>query len=325
MQYEIKISNLWKFLFLFLAIIISYIVSHRGPYVDYDYQSYKEMFYSFNSINVEPTFKLIALVFQNFENGFVYLLFVFCFLSLYLKLLSVLNAKNNKQLSDSDLFYFILFYFICFFGLWDLTQIRASIAVSFFIFSLFIFNRFNKVFFTLLAVLSHYSLFIVVVFETIFRLVKRNIFIYIFVVLIFSYLIKTIIGMTSYNVYNASTYKEVFSILSFKNLYIVSSFMVVLFFTNFFRNDSKQLLMNFSAISIGLFVLYLVVGVTYPSVAIRIADFSLFFAIFAFVFSRGNFYLNMYRFITLIILSIYFIDVLYLDSNSVIKLDAWGR
>lgn len=310
--------------FTFIAVFfIALFVSSRGKYVDNDYQAYEIMFDDYKSFSVEPIYKLISIVVHSLNFEFEFLLFIFCFFSILLKIYTLLLAKANRRIGNEGLIYFLLFYFFCFFALWDLTQIRASLSISFLMLSFFIISPYKKIFFKLLALLSHYSVSFVLVFEFIYHIVKRNIYLHILFTTIFCICLYFLIGFTPYAVYDSSSYTESFNPISFKNLFIVFNFFMIIFFYKY-NDENFYFVRKLSVLSISLLIMYYVFGLNYPSVAIRVADLSLFFGLLSLAFIRNNSVLMLYKYISLIILAIYFTYIFYMADNPVISLDKWG-
>lgn len=323
MNFLVKKTTILAFFCFLVTIIISYIVSNRGSNVDSDYLAYLYMFENYNNISVEPTFKIFSMVINNLDFNFKFLLFIFCFFSILLKLYSLILAKSRRKIENEGLLYFLLFYFFCFFALWDLTQIRASLSISFLMLSFFIISPYKKIFFKLLAVLSHYSVSFVLIFEFIYYIVKRNIYLHILFTMIVCICLYFLIGFTPYAVYDSSVYTESFNPISFKNLFIVFNFFMIMYF---YKNNEENFYFarKLSALSISLLIMYYVFGLKYPSVAIRVADLSLFLGLLGLTFIRNNSILLLYKYISLIILSVYFTYIFYLAESPVIRLNEWG-
>lgn len=310
--------------FTFIAVFfIALFVSSRGKYVDNDYQAYEIMFDDYKSFSVEPIYKLISIVVHSLNFEFEFLLFIFCFFSILLKIYSLIFAKNEKKIENEGLIYFLFFYFFCFFALWDLTQIRASLSISFLMLSFFIISPYKKSFFKLLALFSHYSISFVLVFEFIYYVVKRNIYLHILFTTIFCICLYFLIGFTSYAVYDISSYVEKFNPVSFKNIFLIFTFFLI-FFMYKEKYQNGLLVRKLSALSISLLIMYYIFGLKYPSVAIRVSDLSLFFGLLSLTFVRVNSILFLYKYITLVILSIYFTYAFYLSNTPIIRLSEWG-
>lgn len=322
MNAKLKKSTILTCLFFLTSIILSHFVAGRGRYVDSDYVAYEYMFNNYTHISVEPIYKIISFFVKNLNFDFTILLFIFCFFSILLKIYSLILAKKEGKVGSEGLVYFLFFYFFCFFALWDLTQIRASLSISFLMLSFFVYPAYIKFFFKLLALLSHYSISFVLFFEFIYYIVKRNILLHITFTTIFCVCLYFLIGFTPYAVYDSLSYSESFNPLSFKNIFIIVSFFMVLFFYK--NNDNFYLVRKLSALSISLLIMYYIFGLRYPSVAIRVADLSLFFGLLSLTFVRSNSVLMIYKYISLIILSVYFTYIFYMADDPVISLDEWG-
>lgn len=322
-SFRVSKNKIITFFTIVFVFIIALIVSNRGEYVDNDYLAYEIMFDDYKSFNVEPMYKLISMIVHSMNFDFTLLLFIFCFFSILLKIYALILAKQNRIVRNESFIYFLLFYFFCFFALWDLTQIRASLSISFLMISFFVINIYKSIFFKILALLSHYSISFVLVFEIIYYVVKKNIFIHVLMTFIFCVILYFIIGFTPYAIYDSSSYTESFNPLSFKNLFILFTFFMVQFFCN--KNfENFYFVKKFSALSISLLIMYYIFGLRYPSVAIRVADLSLFFGLLSLTFVRSNSVLMIYKYISLIILLVFFTYIFYMADDPVISLNEWG-
>lgn len=323
LNYKISVTSVYKFFTVLFVSILAHLVSMRGRNVDNDYQAYEYMFEEYKNFSVEPVYKFISMVVHTLNLEFEFFLFIFCFLSILLKIYSLIIAKSERKIENEGLVYFLLFYFFCFFALWDLTQIRASLSISLLMISFFVFSRNVKLFFKLLALLSHYSISFVLVFEFIYHIVKQNILLHIAFTILFCLSLYFLIGFTPYVVYDSSSYTESFNPLSFKNVFIIFSFLMI---TYFYKNKDENFyfVKKLSALSISLLIMYYIFGFRYPSIAIRIADLSLFFGMLSLTFIRNNSVLMLYKYLSIIILAVYFTYIFYIADNPVINLDGWG-
>ncbi|WP_284091587.1 EpsG family protein [Acinetobacter pittii] len=320
---KVSKNSIITFFTIIIVFFIAMIVSNRGAYVDNDYQAYEIMFDNYSTSNIEPVYKTISMFLNGLNLGFSSLLFLFCFFSILLKIYSFILAKKIKLIGNEGFAYFVFFYFFCFFALWDLTQIRASLAVSFLMLSFFSLKPYKKLIFKILALLTHYSISFVLVFELIYSLVKRNIYLHLFFSLILCVCLFYLVGLTPYVVYDASSYSEKFNPVSFKNLFIILTFFIIKILFNS-KDDNKYYVEKLSALSISLLIMYYVFGFKYPSIAIRVADYSLFFSALSLAFVRNNGILNIYKYISLIFMAVYFTYIFYLSDTSIIHLDEWG-
>lgn len=322
-NFKVSKNKIIYFFTIIFVFLIALIVSKRGEYVDNDYQAYEIIFEDYKNISVEPVYKIISILVHSLNFDFTLLLFIFCFFSIFFKIYALILAKKERVISNEGLFYFLLFYFFCFFALWDLTQIRASLSISFLMISFFVLSRNVKLFFKLLALLSHYSISFVLVFEFIYYIVKRNILLHIAFTTIFCVCLYFLIGFTPYVVYDSSSYTESFNPLSFKNFFIIFSFLMIMYFYKN-KDENFYFVKKLSVLSISLLIMYYIFGSRYPSIAIRVADLSLFFGLLSLTFIRNNSVLMLYKYISLIILTVYFTYIFYIADNPVISLDEWG-
>ena len=322
-SFRVSKNKIITFFTIIIVFFIALVVSNRGEYVDNDYLAYEIMFDDYKSTNVEPMYKIISMIVHSMNFDFTLLLFIFCFFSILLKIYALILAKKDRIVEGEGFIYFLLFYFFCFFALWDLTQIRASLSISFLMISFFVYPTYSKFCLKLLALLSHYSISFVLFFEFIYYVVNRNILLHIIFTTIFCVCLYFLIGFTPYAVYDSLSYSESFNPLSFKNLFIVFSFLMILFFYKNY-DSNYYFVKKLSALSISLLIMYYIFGLRYPSVAIRVADLSLFFSLLSLTFIRNNSVLMIYKYISLIILSVYFTYIFYIADDPVISLDEWG-
>lgn len=156
------IGNLLSYLFLpiFLFILLALAVFRPNDFAS-DYINYQQLFDSFKlSSNVvvlgsiEPMYIWLSKFVYFFDGGFLSLLFVVTFVSIFIK------YKYAKALFIKPSFIFLYFcvYFLTFYPLYELTQLRVCLALSFVLYALVNRTHFGYVFFIMLAVLSHYSL-----------------------------------------------------------------------------------------------------------------------------------------------------------------------
>ena len=322
-SFRVSKNKIITFFTIIIVFFIALVVSNRGEYVDNDYLAYEIMFDDYKSTNVEPMYKIISMIVHSMNFDFTLLLFIFCFFSILLKIYALILAKKDRIVEGEGFIYFLLFYFFCFFALWDLTQIRASLSISFLMISFFVYPTYSKFCLKLLALLSHYSISFVLFFEFIYYVVNRNILLHIIFTTIFCVCLYFLIGFTPYAVYDSLSYSESFNPLSFKNLFIVFSFLMILFFYKNY-DSNYYFVKKLSALSISLLIMYYIFGLRYPSAAIRVADLSLFFSLLSLTFIRNNSVLMIYKYISLIILSVYFTYIFYIADDPVISLDEWG-
>ena len=322
-SFRVSKNKIITFFTIIIVFFITLVVSNRGEYVDNDYLAYEIMFDDYKSTNVEPMYKIISMIVHSMNFDFTLLLFIFCFFSILLKIYALILAKKDRIVEGEGFIYFLLFYFFCFFALWDLTQIRASLSISFLMISFFVINLYKSIVFKILALVSHYSISFVLIFDFIYYITRRNIFLHILISICFCFFLYFLIGFTPYAVYDVTSYSEKFNPISFKNIFLIITFFLIYF--TYKENWSNGILVRkLSALSISLLIMYYIFGLKYPSVAIRVSDLSLFFGLLSLTFVRVNSILILYKYIVLIILSIYFTYSFYFSGSSIIRLDQWG-
>jgi EpsG family len=122
-----RLSNLFsKVLYYFTGAILIFFAAFREIGSDQDSVAY-ERYYGLDdytmSIVAEPTFLYIARISRYFffENGLIFLFFIYAAIGVYLKLSAISKLTNLKWLS-------VIVYFSTYFLLHEFTQIRAGIA-----------------------------------------------------------------------------------------------------------------------------------------------------------------------------------------------------
>ena len=155
-KYEFPI----KILFSLICIILCIISLIRNENNVFDYGGYKDIYNSIligQSILIEPTFYFIAFISANYLTGISSLFFIYAMLSLIPKFYLFKKISINPLQS-------ILLYSSNFYILHDLTQIRISVAIIFFLGLMIIDikkNKFKTILYNLSGILFHYSFFII--------------------------------------------------------------------------------------------------------------------------------------------------------------------
>lgn len=147
------------FLFVFFGTILFLLSGLRGYGVDRDYGGYVDAFNEdLNVVFAEPSFLFISwLVKSSFHSNVVFLFLVYAFLGVFTKFLAI------KQLTE---FWFlsILMYIAYSFTLHEMTQIRVGVGIGFVLLCikpLYERNLFRFIFFSIIAILFHYSIFFI--------------------------------------------------------------------------------------------------------------------------------------------------------------------
>ncbi len=144
--------------FLILSVIglsAILVISFRGENVDFDYGSYKELFYQQGfDIYIEPTFLLFKYLVRTFlGNNFLFVVMMYAVLAVFLKFYGILKLSEFW-------FFSVLIYLSNIFIIQDMTQIRAGVCASMLLLSLIPLKHKNHIgFFVLagIASLFHFS------------------------------------------------------------------------------------------------------------------------------------------------------------------------
>lgn len=315
-------SNFMTLLVFPIVFLFSYLFSLQGPNFSKDYQGY---YYYYLDVpeRVEPFFKLILFLLNDLNLGLSWLFFIFLFLSIILKIKVIFNLYYFKKIPLVNLTLFFMFYSVVFFALWDLTQIRLGLCISFFLLGYFSENKYIKLISYTLSLLNHYSISLALIALFIFKFLRLS-FLKILVAFLINIIILLCLKLTfyqeSYENYNIN---ETIKFLSPKMI-VVS--LIILFFIcadylkiNRFNNNICLLYLSFF-----IYLTYVFLYWSYPVIAIRFLELSLFFAVLYSVFSIQTkivFYFNIFL---LLVLSVYYIDLYYISENSLIGWRKWG-
>ncbi|WP_297095251.1 EpsG family protein [uncultured Draconibacterium sp.] len=143
--------------YFIVILLLSVAVYFLAPHSD-DYSNYQRSFNYGASSRIEPTFLLFTSITKFIGSGVIILYLLYSIIAVPIKL------KAIKELSPYFAYSLIL-YVAYFFLLHEVTQIRASVAVAFFLFSIKpLYDRSFKqfIFLTFCAVLFHYSAFMLI-------------------------------------------------------------------------------------------------------------------------------------------------------------------
>ncbi|AUT35991.1 EpsG family protein [Acinetobacter pittii] len=310
-----------NFFFFFIAIgilLLSIVVANRGPNVDSDYYTYLD-YYSYGHQNVEPVFKIASNIFHYINNGFIWMLGFFAFFGLLLKIRAFYDFFYKK--SFLSFLYMLFMYLVVFFPIWEMTQIRMGLAISLLVYAFIIVDKlWIKALFCLMALLCHYGTSIVIVLYFIFYFFSNRKILAFSLSSLVVYIFSQLIVRSNYEVYNVDSYSEVFNPYSFKNLYIFLSSLFVIFICYIDKKyNNINIIMAF--ISLMLLVLYFIVGSTYPSIAIRYADISLFFCLLALGLIYNSPYASIYKLVSFFVLIPYFFNTYFLSSPPVVNIN----
>ena len=145
-----------QYFYFGFGIILLIIVAFRGEGVDKDYLNYKDEFLSNSEIPfiIEPSFIFLKWIVRTYLNSNIFIFFfAYAILGIGLKMYAI------KQLSK-HLLASLLIYMSYSFILHDMTQIRASVAVGFFLLSIKPLQERNGIkfiVFSSLAIAFHFS------------------------------------------------------------------------------------------------------------------------------------------------------------------------
>lgn len=150
-----------QYFYFTIGVILLFVVALRGEGVDRDYLNYKDEFLSNNEIPfiLEPSFIFLKWVVRTYLNSNIFIFFLaYAILGIGLKIYAI------KQLSK-HLLASLLIYLSNSFILHDMTQIRAGVAVGFFLLTIKPLQERNGlkfIIFISLAISFHFSAIILV-------------------------------------------------------------------------------------------------------------------------------------------------------------------
>lgn len=306
----VKLKTLYLWIIFFISLILSYFVANRPENITADYGIYYTMYNDPDARLSELTFNFFRYIFSGFDNGFIYLLYAYAFLSLFIKL-SILIKQNFL-----NFLLFLIFYFLCFFPLWEMTQIRISLAVSIFILSFFYFPKYRDLI-VLSSLLFHYSMIFIVAPYFLYKFFGGKIYLSILSNFALGIVFLFIVSYTPYVAYDANEYVAEYSFFSLKNVLIL--FLIIYNYkNNYFENYYIE---ASTVISLSIFIHYYVIGYYYPTIVIRLMDICIFLLISSLIFSRNsetNVFLKI--FITSLVVFYYF-NINYVVDSSLVNTD----
>ncbi|CAJ0709307.1 hypothetical protein LMG8323_00575 [Ralstonia mannitolilytica] len=264
---------------LFALILISVLVAHRPPGLDKDYYGYLDYYgrvLAGETGFVEPGFIVVTRLLDRLGGEYVDLLGIFCFLGLWAKHVAI------RRLTASSMGRMVAFwavYACVFFPLWELTQIRAGLAMGIVALALASKSRLSSYILFLVAGMFHYSALVVLVFWGMATLFGATALIWSALTCVVVYLFQS--RMPYFDVYSAKDYVENFNPFSLKSAFIfIMSTCVGLF-------SWPRLARTISFISFSMLLLYWSMS-GMPSAAIRIADIALYVVIISLIVSRNR-------------------------------------
>ncbi|MFS1903897.1 EpsG family protein [Vibrio lentus] len=284
------LSSIKKLNFVFLSSIFIALVSFaslRGPGVDKDYYNYEHYwFVSFvDAIDFfkEPVSKALFIIPYELGLDFSFSLFLFAFISLLLKLYVV------KKL-ELPLIIFISVYVGFFYVQHEMTQLRVSLAVGFYLVSFFSDSKAIRIIFLILSLLSHSSVFILLLGRVkllwrkgvVIVLMMVSVFLFLLAVLglnvssVVNFIVSNFSLLSKYQFYFGGTWgQQDFNLLSATNISIIllSTFCSLLIIRKS-ENNSYELA-ALSQVWIGILAIPLLASI--PVAAFRVSQLYLVF------------------------------------------------
>ncbi|AKZ28060.1 EpsG family protein [Ralstonia nicotianae] len=264
---------------LLAIVLISALVAHRPPGLDKDYYGYLDYYgrvLAGETGFVEPGFIVVTRLLDRLGGEYIDLLGMFCFFGLWAKHVAI------RRLTASSMGRMVAFwavYACVFFPLWELTQIRAGLAMGIVALALTSKSRLSSCILFLIAGMFHYSALVVFVFWGVAALLGSTALIWSALICVVVYLFQS--RMPYFDVYSAKDYVESFNPFSLKSAFIfVMSACIGLF-------SWPRLARVIAFISISMLLLYWSMP-GMPSAAIRIADIALYLVVLALVAGRNR-------------------------------------
>lgn len=290
-------KNYYYYFFVFpICLVVAVLVALRSDQFS-DYTVYLEAFQNYTVVKIEITFYWLSRLLSNFSNGFYYLLFVYSFLGIVLKSKFFYDQFYQEKLKLS----FFIFTYICsYFILWELIQMRYSVAIAFLLLALFHEGKKRYIYFAL-AIAFHYSIGLIFLFFLILNFVKntRLKFILAFSLAMGSvYIINTYNLLSQYSVNQNDASQGINFFGSFVLTKIVL-FLVQYFAINYYLSRNYVRLPHQVGIvaNLGLstFLLFILLAFSHPIAGDRYFDLGLFliFVCSMFIYKKDSIYLFM--------------------------------
>lgn len=303
-----------KFFFIvFIIFILSIFVSLRPEELTYDYDIYKIMYDSPEIRSGELLFQFLRFIFSFFEYGFIYLLFIHCFVALSIKVYCV-NKTN-----DINLILFLVFYAFSYFILWEMTQIRIGLAISFYMLIFFIKSKNWKIFFAILSIITHTSLIFLYIPLLIHKLFKGNFILFLTFSSISAYLLNEIIFFTGYIAYDASEYSADYNLLTLKNFIILS----LVYYCYKFNSVNLEFITKNSMVSLYLIIVAFFVGNIYPAISIRLTDIATYLIILSFILTENNKSSIILKILLITLISLFYFNLSILSDKAIFDLEVF--
>lgn len=278
MEFKVKKKNIVYIAIIFpIIVLVSFFVSLRSSNFN-DYEQYKIIYENYETIPVEVSYSLISQLFHSTSIGFYGLLFLYALLGIGLKI-----SFFYKYL-HSNISYFIviiLCYLSSYFILWDLIQIRFSVAVGFLIWGIFTKNKL-KYLYLILSILFHYSMVAPISIFLIISIIEHK-KIKFFLVLIFVSLYVLAVSklglMSQYSVLENTNSKGInflgFFVLS--RIFVFSSlYLLIIRYRKKIDVLYQTSAINASNVALSMFLLFLALAFSHPLAGERFFDIGIF-------------------------------------------------
>lgn len=300
-----------NFIWIILLLVLAVLIAMRPSDLASDYTVYEANFLTIISggeVSVELGYRFFSLLSDVLGFGFVGLLFIYAFITLYYKFRFVISLE---ELTAASTFFFVLLYCIAFFPLWELTQIRnaAAVAVS----CVAIVNRKaqKSIFLFLFAALLHNVAVIIFIMWVVIRCFYGLRYLIVCAAAVVLYFI--IEFMPYFSTYSADVYAQAYNPFSFKVLFILVTFIFVSF--------HKQLTAKYIAFyAFAFLALYLSMG-QMPAAAVRIVDIALFFSIVSLALVQGPF-TALYKILTFVALGYVYISLAFFAEPPLLNIQS---
>lgn len=299
-----KSNAAWVVCLLMLALLIA---SRPSDFAS-DYTVYEENFSKIVSgdvVGVEFGYQLFSLLSEALGLGFFGVLFVYAFIALYYKFKFLVSIR---ELTAANVIFFVVLYGVVFFPLWELTQMRNAAAVAVSCVAITSQTKSRSLFLFLFGAMLHNVAVIIFLMWLVYIYFYSLRYVAIFIGVVLLYFI---IGLMPYfSIYSADVYDQSYNPLSFKTLYILATFVFVLF-------HSQRIAKVFAFYSFAFLALYLSMG-QMPAAAVRIVDVALFFSIVSLVLIQGKFTM-IYKFVTMITLGYVYMKIAFFADSPLLN------
>ncbi|WP_027924126.1 EpsG family protein [Pseudomonas sp. URMO17WK12:I12] len=298
---------MWILVLLVLAVLIAFRPSDLAS----DYTVYEANFLTIISggeVSVELGYRVFSLLSETLGFGFVGLLFIYAFITLYYKFRFLISLD---ELTAANTCFFVILYGIAFFPLWELTQIRNAAAVAVSCVAIVNHKAQKSIVLFLFAALLHNVAIIIFIMWAVFRYFYTLRFVVVCAAAVVLYFI--IEFMPYFSTYSLDVYLQAYNPFSFKVLFILVTFIFVYF-------HKQQVAKKIGFYAFAFLALYLSMG-QMPAAAVRIVDIALFFSVVSLALTQGQF-TAIYKLLTVVSLGYVYLNLAFFAEPPLLNIQS---